>query len=93
MGRVEQFALAKLRQRGWTIIGADRKGLDLDLHVSFEGARGKVRLPLSAPFRDNPYRLTGGSLAALQPYHSLVSSGQTLPDRPSRSALTSPPRF
>ena len=48
---LEEITLSKLEARGWTVTGGDRKGLDLDLRVEFEGTKGKVsfRNALDAP--------------------------------------------
>jgi hypothetical protein len=41
-GRLEELAVSKLAAHGWTIVGGDRRGLDLNLFVQFEGISGKV---------------------------------------------------
>lgn len=41
---VEEELFAALEQRGWTIRGASRSGLDLDLDVEVEGQAGRIAL-------------------------------------------------
>ncbi len=40
--RLEEIVLSKLEERGWTVHGGERNGLDLDIDVSFDGTRGRV---------------------------------------------------
>ncbi len=51
--RLEEFVLEKLEERGWTVLGGERKGLDLDIDVRFQGTQGKVSLrnAISVPKR------------------------------------------
>ena len=42
--RVEEELVAALERRGWTIRGASRSGLDLDLDVEVEGQTGRIAL-------------------------------------------------
>jgi hypothetical protein len=41
---LEEIVLSKLDERGWTIHGSERSGLDLDIDVSFEEDRGTIRM-------------------------------------------------
>ena len=41
-GHVEELAISKLEAHGWTVVGGERRGVDLDLFVQFDGISGKV---------------------------------------------------
>lgn len=40
--RLEGIVVSKLEERGWTVVGGERNGLDLDLHVELQGTPGRV---------------------------------------------------